>query len=369
MLAFRVRQKESSFYLVPYRAEDLVKRVRLTARAHPGEAPSSLAVSDDPVARFIESVERNDESFQRKPMRAKIAALLRFYESESPQPIIPGTILLYTKERLDFRAVPPHEDLGDLSDPRSPFLVIDGQHRLAALSLYLEKNAQRLGSPLHIPCLVFDGQQEEFAAEMFVVINSTATRINKSHLIDLYDKLSRQDPTSRVAAHIVRRLYDDDQSPLHYRINLLGGRSQRDKWIFQAELYPEIYTWVLRYLGEGDDPRRIESEVYNTIRDGLVVARKVFAKAWGDNEHYRVTTSVTLRAILRALLLLARRDTEPVSDRVERWTERLSPWVRLVEDFRAAGFYERFAAKGYVERIRRIEERLCREAGIELRGS
>jgi len=33
VLAFRVRQKESAFYLVNYRAQDLVRRVRLTARA------------------------------------------------------------------------------------------------------------------------------------------------------------------------------------------------------------------------------------------------------------------------------------------------------------------------------------------------
>ena len=29
-----------------------------------------------------------------------------------------------------------------------------------------------------------------------------------------------------------------------YRINRLGGRSQRDKWVLQAELFNELHRWV-----------------------------------------------------------------------------------------------------------------------------
>src|SRR3990170_1008601 len=75
------------------------------------------------------------------------------------------------------------------------------------------------------------GRSEDFATEMFVIINSPPTRINKSHLIDLYEKVSWAEPDRRFAAHITEMLYREADSPLRYRINRLGGRSKQEKWI------------------------------------------------------------------------------------------------------------------------------------------
>ena len=75
--------------------------------------------------------------------------------------------------------------------------------------------------------MIFDGRSEDFAAEMFVIINSTPTRINKSHLVDLYERVSWAEPDRRFAARLVEDLYTEGDSPLRYRINRLGGRSQR----------------------------------------------------------------------------------------------------------------------------------------------
>ena len=92
--------------------------------------------------------------------------------------------------------------------------------------------------------MIFDGRSEDFATEMFVIINSTPTRINKSHLVDLYEKVSWAAPDRKFAARLVDKLYREGDSPLRYRINRLGGRSQRDKWILQAELFNELHRWV-----------------------------------------------------------------------------------------------------------------------------
>jgi len=43
---------------------------------------------------------------------------------------------------------------------------------------------------------------------------------------------------------------------------------------------------------------------------------------------------------------------------VPRWREKLSPWAERVRDFRNEGFYERFAAKGQIERVARIHREL-----------
>jgi hypothetical protein len=55
----------------------------------------------------------------------------------------------------------------------------------------------------------------------------------------------------------------------------------------------------------------------------------------------------------------------PEDNRVRRWWERLSPWAELKRNFRADGFYERFPAKGQVERVGKIQRELARAAAIE----
>src|ERR1700752_1214524 len=99
---------------------------------------------------------------------------------------------------------------------------------------------------INVPCMIFDGRSEDFATEMFVIINSTPTRINKSHLVDLYEKVSFAAPDRKFAAKLVGALYSEGDSPLQYRINRLGGRSQQDKWILQAELFNELPRWIGR---------------------------------------------------------------------------------------------------------------------------
>src|SRR4029079_5025092 len=187
------------------------------------------------------------------------------------------TVLLYTSERLQFRADGTHDDVGSLQDPTSKFLIIDGQHRLAALHFYLKERPAE-GKNIQVPCVIFDGRNEDFAAEMFVIINSTPTRINKSHLVDLYERVSWADPDRRFAARMVEDLYSEGDSPLRYRINRLGGRSQQDKWILQAELFNEVHRWIRQAWSqiekEGSD-KRAAGRYYAIVRDFLKACAQV----------------------------------------------------------------------------------------------
>jgi hypothetical protein len=49
--------------------------------------------------------------------------------------------------------------------------------------------------------------------------------------------------------------------------------------------------------------------------------------------------------------------------------ERLAPWSDLARDFRREGFYERFAARGQLERVEKIRRRLAQEASLAKSGS
>lgn len=373
MIATQIRQKDALFYFASYPSEHLLKRVRFISRFYDEEAgqiaPDQAGEQDD-VALFISKIERNDKAFQRELSRAKVKAIRNFYETAITQPPIPGTVLLFTPQKLRFEAWTDGSGVGRLQEPEEKFLIIDGQHRLAALEFY-ERTHPDDARNISVPCVIFDGRSEDFATEMFVIINSTPTRINKSHLVDLYERVSWAEPDRRFAANIAEMLYSEGDSPLRYRINRLGGRSRQEKWILQAELFNEIHRWTRqawkKIEAEGTD-RRAAARYYAMLRDFLKAAAAIWGDAWG-NATFMVTKPVTLKAMIRVCADLTARDAEPEEGRVERWKTQLAPWAEQVKEFKNEGFYERFPAKGQVERVARIHRDLNRMAGIAPRSA
>jgi hypothetical protein len=98
------------------------------------------------------------------------------------------------------------------------------------------------------------------------------------------------------------------------------------------------------------------------VRDYLKGAKEVMREVWGNNERYTFTRDVTLKALIRVLddLIVDRKlmgqweqEKSP-----KPFADTLKPWAGLTKEFRADGFYERFPAKGQLERVRRIHTRL-----------
>ena len=366
MLATRIRQKDGVFYFASFKAPDILSRVRFTSRFYfEGEKIEADVAADDTIAKFIGSVERSEKAFQRMLSRRKVRDIVNFYESAETQPALPGSVLLFSEDILSFKPIGQFESIGNLEDPKSGFLIIDGQHRLAGLHFYGAKNPTLLDQ-IEVPCVIFDGKTADFAAEMFVIINSTQTRINRSHLVDLLDRISRYDDETRLAALLVRKLYEEASSPLQYKINRLGGRSRQEKWILQAELFNELKKLIDGHQKFFMKELRAKPErAFELVADFLKAARTVMERVWGNNDRYKFTTSVSIKAIIRVL-----GDLMESSDTIERWQEnpgprvfekRISNWASLQDEFRSEGFYERFPAKGQIERVRVIEQRLLRE--------
>jgi len=368
MIATQIRQKDAIFYFASYPSEKLLTKVRFISRYYLEEGggikPEEVPADDD-VAQFIARIERSDKAFQRALSRAKVRAIRNFYETAISQPPIPGTVLLFTPQKLHFEAWTDGSGIGRLQEPEEKFLIIDGQHRLAALQFYEQTHPDDAKS-IQVPCVIFDGRSEDFATEMFVIINSTPTRINKSHLVDLYERVSWAEPDRLFAARIGEMLYREADSPLRYRINRLGGRSRQEKWILQAELFNELHRWVKavwRKIAAAGADKREAARYYEVVRDFLKAAAQVWGEAWGNSD-YMVTKAVTLKAVVRVCADLAAADAEPAEGRVERWRARLAPWTEQVRAFRNEGFYERFPAKGQVERVARVYRELARQAAV-----
>jgi DGQHR domain-containing protein len=375
MLATQIRQKDSAFYFVSYPAEDLLEKVRFISRFYAedggkiiGKIEPEEVPAEDEVGRFISTIEKKDAAFQREISKRKVSAIENFYSTAMSQPPIPGTVLLFTAEALKFAPVGSFANVGNLEEPSGEkYLIIDGQHRLAALKFYLQHKPEEART-IHVPCVIFDGKSEDFATEMFVIINSTPTRINKSHLVDLYEKVSWAAPDKKFAARVAELLYSESDSPLRYKINRLGGRSNQEKWILQAELFNELLRWI------GKDWKEIEARgtgakkvaaFYEIVRDFFRAASHVWGEdVWG-NPSFMVTRPVCIKGMLRVCADLARIDADPEDGRVKRWQKQLAAWSNLKREFRSEGFYERFAAKGEVERVARVHRELLRSAGIE----
>ena len=363
MLATRITQKEGVFYFVAFKAADLLDHVNFSSRYYfEGERIEADEPGDDEVAKFIAGIEKSEKSFQRLLNRRKIRQIVNFYETAVSQPLIPGTILLFTDEALRFRRSDSSESVGFLSEPNGKYLIIDGQHRLAALHFYRQKNPDQ-ANRLEVPCVLFDGKSADFATEMFVIINSTHTRINKSHLVDLYERVSWETPEKKFAAKLVNLLYEEADSPLRYRINRLGGRSRQEKWILQSEVFNEVYKVVLanRRLFEERFQMRAD-RTYGLVRDYLKAVRDVMESVWGENDKFMFTRDVTLKALFRVFgdLLRNRKIVQAWDEErsAKAFTSVVKPWAELTREFRADGFYERFPAKGQVERVRRIHVKL-----------
>ena len=111
---------------------------------------------------------------------------------------------------------------------------------------------------------------------------------------------------------------------------------------------------------------RFATRYYETVRDFLKASAQVWGETWGDSA-FQVTKPVVLKAMLRVCADLAAHDREVGEDRVARWKEKLAPWTEQAREFRNEGFYERFPAKGQVERVSRIHRDLSRMAGIPAR--
>ena len=101
---------------------------------------------------------------------------------------------------------------------------------------------------------------------------------------------------------------------------------------------------------------------YDLVRDYLKAVRDVMESVWGENDKFRFTRDVTLKALFRVFgdLLRNRKIVQGWDEErsAKAFTSVVKPWAELTREFRADGFYERFPAKGQVERVRRIHVKL-----------
>lgn len=128
--------------------------------------------------------------------------------------------------------------------------VIDGQHRIAALSSFPVEQS------FDVPATIFVGADIADQGHIFATVNLEQTKVNKSLVYDLYELARTRSPQK--TAHVVAVSLDRDKdSPLHQRIKRLGiatvGRT------FEPVSQATFVEGVLRHITA--DPKRDRDEL------------------------------------------------------------------------------------------------------------
>ena len=134
-------------------------------------------------------------------------------------------------------------------------------------------------------------------------------------------------------------------------------------------MFNELHRWVRgkwRSIQLAGGSSKEVPRYYGIVRDFFKAAKDAFGDGVWGKEGYMVTRPVTIKAMIRVCADLAREDDNAEAGRLARWEARLKPWSEMGKMFRDEGFYERFPAKGEVERVARVHRDLARAAGIEV---
>src|SRR5436853_1565222 len=307
--ARRVKQFGVEFYQAGLSAKDIDRLVKFEVLGYSGangneEAKAKARKSAAARARVNwDSLEKrigeSENAYQRPIIRRKIDELAAYYrecKDAATLPAIPGAVIITSEKRFTFTPIAGHHDLGLLQIPEEHGVlrVLDGQHRLLALHS-LSQTGDALG--IEVPAVLFDSLDARQIVELFVTINAKHTRLNPSHIISLSGRKLYPDPNQALAHDVIRSLNEDDTSPLHGEIKMLGtGRGR----VSQAPLAEEIVDF-LETVEKVGGTAKIQELRQNAKRFFLNYVKAIsgtFPGAWAGRK-YSIKTGAALRAFIR----------------------------------------------------------------------
>ena len=342
--AHKVRQFGVEFYQTSFTSEDVQKLVKFEVLSYStGEegkkkrkAPKISAINWEMLEKRIG---QSEAAFQRPMIRKKIRELVQYYshcQEAQNLPAIPGAVIMITEKKLNFSPLGKNPNLGMLQIPEEPGILrcLDGQHRLLALSAQTEKDVE-----IDVPAVLFDTLDARQTVELFVTINAKHTRLNPSHLISLAGRRLYADPYQALAHDIIRSLNEEESSPLHGDVRILGVGKGR---VSQASLADEMVDLFsnIEKLGGANRFKEFEQNGKRFFLNYFKAVLALFPKAWAGRK-YSIKTGAALRAFIRVSPDVMARSKELKKDSFDYFgiREAIKPWGD-------AGGEERFETDG-----------------------
>src|SRR5213594_2192958 len=338
----RVKQFGVEFYQAGLSAKDIDRLVKFEVLGYSGgpqEAPKQSRSSARARVNWDmleKRIAESETAYQRPVIRRKIDELVTYYKEckdAGTLPAIPGAVIITSEKRFTFTPVAGHHDLGLLQIPEEHGVlrVIDGQHRLLALHA-LSQAGETVS--IEVPAVLFNSLDARQIVELFVTINAKHTRLNPSHIISLAGRKLCPDPNQTLAHDVIRSLNEDETSPLHGEIKMLGtGRGR----VSQAPLAEEIVDFLetVEKLGSGGRIQEIRHGAKRFFLNYVKALSTTFPTAWASRK-YSIKTGAALRAFIRAAPDVMARTRELKRDPFDlnAIREAIKPWAERLRDRR-----------------------------------
>ena len=371
--AHRVKQFGVEFYQASFSAKDIERLVRFEVLGYAGGPPKVTAKSKRPPRVRVnwemleKRISESEAAYQRPVIRRKIDELVAYYREcrdSGTLPAIPGAVIITSEKRFTFTPAASHHDLGLLQIPEEHGVlrVLDGQHRLLALHA-LTQSGEIFG--IEVPAVLFDCLDARQVVELFVTINAKHTRLNPSHIVSLAGRKLYPDPNQALAHDVIRSLNEDETSPLHGEIKMLGtGRGR----VSQAPLAEEIVDFLetVEKVGGSARVQELRQGAKRFFLNYMKAVGGVFPAAWAGRK-YSIKTGSALRAFIRVAPDVIARARELKRDPfdIHAIREVVKPWGVRVGDrrFETEGEWRQKLAGG----TRGTVETLTRELRDALR--
>ncbi len=370
--AHRVKQFGVEFFQASFSAKDIDRLVKFEVLGYTGAQPPAAAKQAANRARvnwemLEKRIAESESAYQRPVIRRKIDELVAYYrdcKDAGTLPAIPGAVIITSEKRFTFTPMASQHDLGLLQIPEEHGVlrVLDGQHRLLALHA-LTLAGENLG--IEVPAVLFDRLDARQIVELFVTINAKHTRLNPSHIVSLAGRKLYPDPNQALAHDVIRSLNEDETSPLHGEIKMLGtGRGR----VSQAPLAEEIVDFLetVEKVGGSARTNELRQHAKRFFLNYMKAVAGVFPAAWAGRK-YSIKTGAALRAFIRVapdVIARARQlKREPYDLSAIR--EAVKPWADTLKDrrFETEGEWKNKLAGG----TRGTVEALTRELRDALR--
>jgi DGQHR domain-containing protein len=372
--AHRVKQFGVEFFQASFSAKDIERLVKFEVLGYAGADPPAAATPARATNRARvnwEALEKrigeSETAYQRPVIRRKIDELVAYYrdcKDAGTLPAIPGAVIITSEKRFTFTPMASQHDLGLLQIPEEHGVlrVLDGQHRLLALHA-LTQAGENLG--IEVPAVLFDRLDARQIVELFVTINAKHTRLNPSHIVSLAGRKLYPDPNQALAHDVIRSLNEDETSPLHGEIKMLGtGRGR----VSQAPLAEEIVDFLeaVEKLGGGARINEVRQNAKRFFLNYMKAVSGIFPTAWAGRK-YSIKTGAALRAFIRVAPDVMARARALRRDAFELHAirEAVKPWADTLKDrrFETEGEWKNKLAGG----TRGTVEALTRELREALR--
>ncbi|OGP89254.1 MAG: hypothetical protein A2156_07210 [Deltaproteobacteria bacterium RBG_16_48_10] len=351
--ALKVRQFGVDFFQTSFTSNDIQRLVKFEVLSYSSAEERGKKRKPAPASAINwELLERrigqSEAAFQRPVIRKKIRELVRYYmECQEGQnlPAIPGAVIMIAESPVSFSPSGKSLNLGMLQIPEEPGILrcLDGQHRLLALSAKTEKELE-----IDVPAVLFDNLDPRQTVELFVTINAKHTRLNPSHLISLAGRRLYSDSHQALAHDIIRMVNEEESSPLHGEIRILGVGKGR---VSQASLADEMVDLFasIEKIGGPDRFKELQQNGKRFFLNYFKAILALFPRAWAGRK-YSIKTGAALRAFIRVSPDVMARSREIKGDPFDYFgiREAIRGWGDRIRDerFETEGEWRRRLAGG-----------------------